>query len=216
MVSAIPPNTATPFRFPLPWARDLTFPVYLKHTLNDAYFCFGDSSGLPIPNGSPSSIAVYIDRSNDGSLNGNNADDFGIWMPYAPAASPFANYWGTGGYNGSDPGGWAAVKHQITAGTPLWQVEIRISRQTMGGWITRWAWRSFINGGKDLPMIIHGRRMASGELLSYGLMLIWPRARSILAPVPRFPRWMVHAAHWNMQMPRALPSLLPPAMSRPI
>lgn len=111
-----------------------TFPVYLKHTSTNAYFCFGDASGLPLPNGAASSVTVYIDRNDDGITNSNNADDFGVWMPYASADPPFAASWGTGAYNGADPGGWQAVKHQVLGGTPLWQVEFRISSQTLGGW----------------------------------------------------------------------------------
>jgi len=97
----------------------------MKHTVNDAYFCFGDAAGLPLPSGGASQVAVYIDRNDNGDVN--DATDFGIWMPYSGA--PWAAYWGSGSYNGADPGGWQAVKHQ----TP-WQVEFRVSRQTIGGW----------------------------------------------------------------------------------
>jgi hypothetical protein len=55
-------------------------------------------------------------------------------MPYASATPPFAAYWVTTTYNGSDPGGWQAVKHQITGASPFWTVEFRISSQTLGGW----------------------------------------------------------------------------------
>ena len=109
-----------------------TFPVYMKHTANDAYFCFGDAAGLPLPAGGESQVAIYIDGDNDGY--GNESDDFGIWMPYSEAGTPWAASWGNNGYNGADPGGWQAVKHQVLGGSPLWQVEFRISRQTVGGW----------------------------------------------------------------------------------
>lgn len=109
-----------------------TFPVYMKHTANDAYFCFGDAAGLPLPAGGESQVAIYIDGDNDGY--GNESDDFGIWMPYLDGGSPWAASWGGASYNGADPGGWQAVKHQILGGSPLWQVEFRISRQTIGGW----------------------------------------------------------------------------------
>jgi hypothetical protein len=108
-----------------------TFPVYMKHTATDVYFCFGSASGLPLPNGGDSSVAIYIDPDNDGV--DNPRDDFGVWMPYNPLAAPFAHEWGTTGYDGADPGGWQAVKHQIVSGTPLWQVEFRISLQTIQG-----------------------------------------------------------------------------------
>jgi hypothetical protein len=109
-----------------------TFPVYLKHTANDAYFCYGSASGLPLPDGGASQVAIYIDTLNNGQLG--YQDDFGVWMPYDPAGVPWAAYWGTSTYNGADPGGWEAVKHQVSGGSPLWQVEFRISRQTLGGW----------------------------------------------------------------------------------
>jgi hypothetical protein len=109
-----------------------TFPVYMKHSATDAYFCFGDASGLPLPNGAESQVAIYFDPNNDG-LRGS-VDDFGIWMPYDPQNSPWASHWGTGNYNGADPGGWQAVKYQTPEPIPFWQVEFRISRQTMGGW----------------------------------------------------------------------------------
>jgi hypothetical protein len=111
-----------------------TFPVYMKHTADNAYFCFGDSTGLPLPNGGASSVTVYIDINNDGVTANNNSDDFGIWVPYATTDAPFAHYWGTTAYDGADPGGWLAVKHQIGGGSPFWQAEFQISRQTMGGW----------------------------------------------------------------------------------
>jgi hypothetical protein len=106
-----------------------TFPVFMKHTASDAYFCFGDPLGLPLPSGGggPQQVAVYIDRNDDGL--DHQSDDFGIWMPYDPGGSPWARYWGAGFYTGADPGGWQAVKHQ----TP-WQVEFQISLQTIGGW----------------------------------------------------------------------------------
>jgi len=107
-----------------------TFPVFMKHTADYAYFCFGDASGLPLPNGGDSQVAIYIDPDNDGSSNAG--EHFGIWMPYNPLGSPHARYWGTGhAYNGPDPGGWQAVKYQ---NLNIWQVEFRISHQTLGGW----------------------------------------------------------------------------------
>jgi hypothetical protein len=111
---------------------DLTFPVFMKHSANDAYFCFGDASGLPLPNGASSQVTIYIDPNNDGLYG--SLDDFGIWMPYDPQSSPWARHWGTDNYNGTDPGGWQAVKYQTPEPNPFWQVEFRISRQTMGGW----------------------------------------------------------------------------------
>ena len=108
---------------------DHTFPIYIKRTANDAYFCFGDTTGLPLPNGGQPEVAVYIDRDDDGE--GNEGDDFGIWMPYASGGLPWASYWGNGAYNGPDPGGWQAVKHQTPG---VWQAEFRISHQTLGGW----------------------------------------------------------------------------------
>jgi hypothetical protein len=108
-----------------------TFPVYMKRTATDVYFCFGNASGLPLPNGGASSVAVYIDPDNDGA--DNPRDDIGIWMPYDSLTAPFAHSWGTGNYNGVDPGGWEAVKHQILSGSPMWEVEFRISTQTLGG-----------------------------------------------------------------------------------
>jgi hypothetical protein len=107
------------------------FPIFMKRTADDAYFCFGDAAGLPLPNGGLPQVAIYIDRDDDGI--GNDGDDFGIWMPHAPG-TPWARYWnGAPAYNGADPGGWQAVKHQTT--TPdFWQVEFRVSRQTIGGW----------------------------------------------------------------------------------
>lgn len=108
------------------------FPVYMKHTGTDVYFCFGGASGLPLPNGGVSSVAVYIDPDND-VVNDPTRDDFGVWMPYDPAGAPFAHTWGTGGYNGADPGGWEAVKYQTGGPSPVWQVEFRISIQTMQG-----------------------------------------------------------------------------------
>lgn len=107
-----------------------TFPVYMKHTAENAYFCFGDASGLPLPNGGDSQVAIYIDPDNDGSSS--EGEHFGIWMPYHPLGSPHAAYWGVvHAYNGPDPGGWQAVKYQTPG---VWQVEFRISHQTMGGW----------------------------------------------------------------------------------
>jgi hypothetical protein len=101
----------------------------MKRSAYDAYFCFGDASGLPLPNGGEPEVAIYIDRDDDGY--GNDGDDFGIYMPYAPTGSPRAAYWGGFTYNGADPGGWEAVKYQTPS---IWQVEFRVSRQTIGGW----------------------------------------------------------------------------------
>src|SRR5574341_1111754 len=61
-----------------------TFPIYMKRTSSDAYFCFGDASGLPLPTGGEPQVAVYIDRDDGGS---NDGGDFGVWMPYAPGRS---------------------------------------------------------------------------------------------------------------------------------
>ncbi len=104
------------------------FPIYMKRTASDAYFCFGDASGLPLPNGGEPQVAVYIDRDDGGS---NDGGDFGVWMPYAPGGAPWSNSYSDGAYTGPDPGGWEAVKHQTPG---IWQVEFRISRQTLGGW----------------------------------------------------------------------------------
>jgi hypothetical protein len=44
---------------------DHPFPVYVKHTATDAYFCFGGALGLPLPpagiTNTAESVAVYID-----------------------------------------------------------------------------------------------------------------------------------------------------------
>lgn len=113
-----------------------TFPVYMKHSASDAYFCFGDSSsGLPLPNGGNSHVVVYIDPQHDGDIYGSNADDFRVHMHYSNSGAGAAT-WGDGQvpFNGSDPGGWQAVKYQTTVPSPFWTVEFKISREQMGGW----------------------------------------------------------------------------------
>ncbi len=109
---------------------DHPFPVYMKHTNTDAYFCFGGSSGLPLPvdqANSPASVAVYIDP--DNSTN-TLTDDFGVWVPYDATQQPFASTWVTNSYVGPSPVGWQAVRSQST--TP-WSAEFKISNQTLGG-----------------------------------------------------------------------------------
>ena len=113
----------------------LTFPIYMKHTIDDAYFCFGGAAGLPLPahvDAQPQ-VAIYIDLDDDGV--GMDSDDFGVWMPYetGPGGTPWARFYGTGGFNGPDPGGWQAVKYQTLA-PDFWTVEFKISRQTLWGW----------------------------------------------------------------------------------
>lgn len=114
------------------------FPVAIKHSATDAYFCFGDpSSGLPLPvNGFPEGqphVVIYVDPQHDGDIFSSNADDFRVHMHYSADGAGAAT-WGTGNFNGSDPGGWQAVKHQIAGTSPFWSVEFKISREQMGGW----------------------------------------------------------------------------------
>ncbi|HWQ05035.1 MAG TPA: hypothetical protein VN452_06735 [Longilinea sp.] len=113
---------------------NFTIPIFIKHSATDAYFCFAGSSGLPLPNGGLSHVVVYVDPLHDGDIYGSNANDFRVEMPYDPQGIPGANLWGTGLWNGSDPGGWQAVKYQTPEPSPYWQVEFKISRETLGGW----------------------------------------------------------------------------------
>jgi hypothetical protein len=111
-------------------AAPYTFTVYLKHTWDYLYVCFDNP---PLPNGGASFVSVYIDRDNDGGTR--DSQDFRVNMPWDPNGSPSAAYWGGSTYNGADPGGWQAVKHQIIQPeTNLWEVEFRLSRQVVGGW----------------------------------------------------------------------------------
>ncbi len=107
------------------------FPIYIKQSATDIYFCYGGTTGLPLPiNNSDASVAVYVDPDDDSG--GAVRDDYGVWMPYDTTIAPygpFAHTWITDTYNGPDPLGWQAVKYQ-TATT--WSVEFKLSRQTMG------------------------------------------------------------------------------------
>ena len=115
-------------------SNTFSFPIFIKHSATDAYFCFGGPAGLPLPNWGLSHVVVYVDPLHDGDIYGSNADDFRVEMPYDPQDLPAANLWGTGLWNGSDPGGWQAVKYQTPEPSALWQVEFKISRETLGGW----------------------------------------------------------------------------------
>ena len=103
-----------------------TVSVYLKHTANFFYACFA----LP-PLTASSFVALYIDRDND--AGGGDSDDFAIAA--RPNNTSNANYWdsASGNYNGADPGGWSA-KSVVDAEFGWIGSEIRVSRQTMGGW----------------------------------------------------------------------------------
>ncbi len=105
------------------------FPVYMKRTSTDVYFCFGNASGLPLPvNNSASSVAVYIDPDNEmGSVA--QRDDFGIWMPYSITGTAFANSWITNTYKGPVTVGWQAVKYQTAS---VWTVEFKIPYTVIG------------------------------------------------------------------------------------
>jgi hypothetical protein len=107
-----------------------TFTVYLKHTWDYLYVCFDNP---PVPPNGTAFVSVYIDRDNDGGSR--DSQDFRVTMPWAPAGTPGAAYWGGSTYNGADPGGWQVVKHQIIQPeTNNWEVEFRLSRQVVGGW----------------------------------------------------------------------------------
>jgi len=115
-------------------SNTFSFPIFFKHSATDAYFCFGGPAGLPLPNGGLTHVVVYVDPLHDGDIYGSNADDFRVEMPYDPQDLPAAALWGTGLWNGADPGGWQAVKYQTPDPSAFWQVEFKISRETLGGW----------------------------------------------------------------------------------
>lgn len=147
-------------------STDLTFPVFIKHSATDAYFCFGDSSGLPLPNGGLSHVVVYVDPLHDGDIYGSNADDFRVHMPYDSQGLPWAATWGSGLFNGPNPGGWQAVKYQNPEPSPFWQVEFKISRENMGGW----------KHPVGLAFFYHWWRY-EGDDYSWPLSGIWANAR---------------------------------------
>lgn len=111
------------------------FPVFMKHTAEYAYFCFGDESEGLLPQGNAPQVAVYIDRENDGYGN-ESEDDFGVFMNVE--GESWARYWGTSTYNGefiqSSEYQAAIQRYGAYPDDYEWQVEFRLSRALLGGW----------------------------------------------------------------------------------
>ena len=112
--------------------------IFILRTPHHLYFCVRllGPVGIPEP-GEDATVAIYLDRLNDGQLDG---DDMVVRQPFL--REPSAATWDAaqGNFNGEDPGGWEVVNYSYP-GLPgeefsrHWtSAEFRVSRQTLGGW----------------------------------------------------------------------------------